>query len=112
MKHEADGLYSISVKHLRNIGACVQQTMEFKRCFGDGVIPITFDAAEKAMRLFDPHLSVMVHLVEDFRPGSFTGEEMQNFEQRYWRSPCDEAEAPLALMDLLAARARREGRLA
>ena len=104
-KHEADGLYSFSYARAVELHACYMARDNWKTKHSDGIVPVT--------------LKVMLTQHKIVSSVGWCFAEM-NIQKRitiaehykYWRQYCNATnnyDEVMALMDCLAARARREG---
>lgn len=110
--HKADGLYYVSLGMLRRKNACDRQQRAFRSYYGQRII-VTFDNVLDARR---KGMNVWWLVCEMYMSRRITDIEYSNFNMStgYNASqlPSDsDLSCARALMDLLAARARREGRL-
>lgn len=105
MKHPADGIYYVTGAMLRKRGACgvlkiFMRTANVRQM--SKPVPITLDLLEKFHRVADGIVWAASRLVEI---GAVSWEEE-------WEAFCTHGRYnPAMFMDLLAARAKREGRL-
>lgn len=108
LSHPADGLYDTSAAELRKAGACQGQSDRFRAMFGRGRVLMTLENVTKARDGFGAHLSIAVKLMNDRE--RVTVSEAHAFDRVYWPAGNSKVEAK-AFMDLLLARAIREGRI-
>lgn len=103
--HKADGLYYIDLKLLVKNNACLYSRNAFKRWFGEGRVLATYENTVKAKRRGLSLYWVVITMLDSEK---ITFEEFCDFQRRYFGLNADMARA---FMNLLAVRARREGKL-
>lgn len=109
MKHEADGLYYLDEEILTRARACEEQASRWYAKFGRGKVPMTL---RRIQAMHDEDNRCVAWCMDAMRDSRFiTEEEWDRWGYKYASTWCPREEC-LTLMDLLAARARREGRLA
>lgn len=108
-EHPADGIYYVDYRMLKGKRACHRQYKRWLSFFGVKDIPITLSVLRKMQTLGDECVHWAARCM--FYSSQITGNEFRAFDRAYFtghEGVCNEC---TAFMDLLAARARREGRL-
>jgi len=109
-EHPADGLYYLDLELLERAYACSRQRARWQSFFGRKRVPITLAVLRKMHNNFNRTLGWgAAHMRARSK---ISDAEIRAFDSIYFSMDSNSETERRAFMDLLATRARREGRLA
>lgn len=113
LTHEADGLYYLSSRLLRRRHACCGHRQTWLDAHGDYVVPVTLailrDHMSRSRRNAGTATFFLAVRMDDAQ--AITAEEYARLAQASLKEKDNPENSARVVMDVLAARARREGRL-
>lgn len=110
MKHEADGLYYMTLKLARDNGACAMARLAWERLYGSSQVLVTLAQMTEFCRHYRGAAAWLTYKL--YRKGLITARQRDHYERLSsyaWGASL--AEEARGIMNMLAVRARNEGRL-